>query len=186
MSTPVHVVIDLETMGTLPGCAVVGIGAVVVGADNEIGNTFSEQITLESNVAHGLRLEPDTVRWWLDQSDIARASIIGASASLQSALIRFDDFLNDACEGERHRLRVWGFGSDFDNAVLAAAYRAVGFDIGWPYWANRCLRTLLATHPVARVNPEVPHIALNDAIAQARTLMKVASTYGLRLQVLGV
>ena len=182
MNGLVHVVIDLETMGTQPGCAVVAIGAVVVdphNTDSPMDNTFSEHITLESNVAHGLRLEPDTVRWWLDQSDTARASVIGASASLQSALIRFDDFLNDACGGDRYRLRIWGYGSDFDNAVLAAAYRAVGFDVGWPYWANRCLCTLLATHPVERVKPEVPHIALNDAIAQARTLVVITDKYNL-------
>ena len=181
MSDLVHVVIDLETMGTLPGCAVVAIGAVVVNlnADNPIGDTFSEHITLESNVAHGLRLEPDTVRWWLEQSEPARAAITDARSALQSAIIRFDDFLNDACEGDRYRLRVWGCGSDFDNAILAAAYRAVGFDTGWPHWGNRCLRTLLATHPVDRVKPEAPHVALLDAIAQAKTLVAITTKYDL-------
>ena len=63
--------------------------------------------------------------------------------------------------------------------ILAAAYRAVGFDIGWPHWGNRCLRTLLAMHPVDRVKPEVPHVALSDAIAQARTLIAITGKYNL-------
>ena len=33
---------------------------------------------------------------------------------------------------------LWGNGSDFDNAILANAYRAIGQQQPWKFWNNRC------------------------------------------------
>lgn len=68
---------------------------------------------------------------------------------------------------------VWGCGSDFDNVILASAYRRCGIDLPWMWWDNRCYRTMknqfknCVAEPVRR---GIKHNALDDAIHQASHL----------------
>lgn len=71
-----HVMVDLETMGTLPGCAVASIGAVEFEPrTGKIGASFYLAIDLASCGALGLSCEVDTVKWWLGQTAEARAAL---------------------------------------------------------------------------------------------------------------
>jgi len=65
-------------------------------------------------------------------------------------------------------------GSDFDNAILYAAYAASGLEQAWEYWNSRCFRTLKALVPHVKMEKGgVAHNALDDAKNQALHAVKL-------------
>lgn len=78
MNKFLHLMIDLETMGTRPTAAIVSIGAVFFDTESELlGDEFYERIELNSVIQHEeTTLEADTIKWWLTQSSEARREIV--------------------------------------------------------------------------------------------------------------
>ncbi len=171
-----QVMLDLETMGNRPTSAIVAIGACVFDVETgEIGGRFYNTVDLESSMAAGLTVDGGTIIWWLKQGDRAREAITGAEARpLEQVLADFRSWL---LENMPNGGGIWGNGSDFDNATLANAYRATGWPAPWPFWQNRCYRTLknLAPH-IKLVREGTYHNALDDAVSQAKHLMQILKT----------
>ena len=68
--------LDLETWGVHPGCAIRSLGAVYFGFDGQpLGPTYYANVDTESCVALGLQLEPRVVEWWGEQSPEAQAAL---------------------------------------------------------------------------------------------------------------
>lgn len=158
--------IDLETFGTRPGAVIVALGAVCFG-EGKILDRFYARIDPVDAQAHGLTIEAATVTWWLEQSAAARIEIAAANAlPLAQVLVSFGRWLGeDAAE-------VWGNGASFDNALLAEAYARCGLARPWPFWMDRCYRTIKALHPAVKIVREgTHHNALDDAATQAAHLM---------------
>jgi inhibitor of KinA sporulation pathway (predicted exonuclease) len=77
---------------------------------------------------------------------------------------------------------VWGNGADFDNPILAAAYRATGISQGWKPYNGRCYRTIKNLAPQVRlVRTGTHHNALDDARAQAQHLLDIVEYTSLTL-----
>jgi hypothetical protein len=158
--------LDLETLGTKPGCVVLSIGAVAFGPTG-VGAEFYTVLSHEDQVATGLVEDPDTVAWWAKQSPAARRVFDEEQTPLREGLQLFTAF----CAGVASpgKLLMWGNGSDFDNPILRAVYDAAALNAPWGKYNNRCFRTLknlpLSCRPMHK--PEVPHHALYDAKAQA-------------------
>lgn len=163
-----NVMLDLETLGNKPGCVIVAIGAVRFGG----GHLFEEfymRVCAKDAAGEGLKLDVETVLWWMKQSDAARAELNRPGEYLTTALQEFDRF----CEPVKDAI-VWGNGSDFDNAILAAAYDVVGYEVPWKFWNNRCYRTLKNLRPeIALERMGTAHNALEDAKSQALHLMRM-------------
>jgi len=171
-----HVMIDLETFGTQSQSVIVSLGAVQFDPYNKgsLGASFHDAIDLKSAVGHGLKIDPSTVLWWLEQSDAARSALVAkakGASSMGSTLNAFRSYL----QGVSLNVKVWGNGADFDLALLQQAYEALGWEKPWKYNASRCYRTLLAEfgQPEDRVAPTLAHDALSDAIAQAQTAQNI-------------
>ncbi len=166
-----HIMLDLETLGTWPGSAIVSIGAVVFSPADGLGATFSRVISTRSCYTAGLSSDPDTMKWWDKQEPRARAVLAQADCTaawdLRQTLIDFGQFIDD--NGGYGRTRIWGNGADFDNALIAAACRAVRLQLPWRFYNSRCYRTLKALAP-AVTPPErqgIHHNSLDDATFQA-------------------
>lgn len=127
--------LDLETMGKRPGCAIMSIGALRWTLEGDVGEEFFCNVTLDSCVAAGLTLDPETVMWWMSQDEAARNAWMVNAVPLREALLSFSRWYR---KGDR----VWGNDETFDNAILVAAYDAVGLPVPWKYYHNRCFRTL--------------------------------------------
>lgn len=172
-----HVMLDLETMGTAPGCAIVSIGAVAFDSKKgKLGDTFYRAVSLESCQEFGLKIEGGAVNWWLAQSEAARQAL------LDPARVTLDVALNDlsAYWAEQEATYVWAHGASFDPPITEMAYRAVGPHLDrrhlvkgkaqapWEFWNARDTRTLF---DIAGVRPSrakgTHHNALDDAINQA-------------------
>ena len=71
-----HVMIDLETLGTLPGSVILSIGAVVFDPSKPISECIEGQfycvVNTEDSLRHGLKLNQATLDWWERQSQEAR------------------------------------------------------------------------------------------------------------------
>ena len=89
-----HLMLDLETMGTKSNSAIISIGAVEFNIQTgETGREFYRNISLQSCIDIGLKVDADTIMWWMQQSDAARNSLIGGKVvTIQQALIDFRKF----------------------------------------------------------------------------------------------
>lgn len=171
------VMVDLETLGNSPGAAILSIGAVAFDPETgEIDDAgYYSVVDVNSCVCAGLRFDPDTLAWWKDQSEEARAVLKDAWASkaptLKTALIGFNGYLR---QHGGTGVRVWGNGSDFDNALLAVAYRAADVAPGWKFWNSRCFRTLKNLSPLTTfTRVGTYHNALDDARTQAAHALRI-------------
>ena len=165
-----HVMLDLETWGTKPGCALRSIGAVSFNVDGNsngwIGDEFYRNIDAQSCLDAGLTKEPSTVDWWERQSPEAQAALRINPLPLLTVVGEFHDWLRFV-RGEF----VWSHGGNFDEPIWSAAAHAVGAKVPWKFWNARCTRTL---YHVADFDPRtLPrsgtyHNALDDARYQAQ------------------
>jgi hypothetical protein len=137
------VMVDLETLGTRAGCVVVSIGAVKFSPTTgfvDVDNAFYEVVDVEYSMRAGLVAEAGTLKWWMKQSDEARAVFSSQDAvSLPAALVRFAEWVSD--EGDYGDVKMWGNGAGFDNPILSAAFAVGGIKQPWYHWNDRCYRT---------------------------------------------
>jgi len=138
-----HIMLDLETMGTKPGCAIVSIGAVKFDLDTgKIGDKFYQVVSLRSCIAVGLMPEASTIMWWLQQSEQARRKLYSEPGMhIHEMLTEFSKF----CSADN---AVWGNSAAFDCSILAEAYNKVGFIVPWVHWNERCFRTMKTLFPI--------------------------------------
>jgi hypothetical protein len=170
-----HVMIDLETWGRVPGCAIRSIGAVVFDADeNILGERFYRNIDDASCEALGLTKDPETVQFWAEQSKAAQDALLDNCVPLAEALADFHKWF-----GNVGGVQVYGHGASFDPPILEAAFNACLLEAPWKFWDVRCCRTILAmaNRKPDRRSTDVHHNALHDAEAQARAVM-AAFRYG--------
>jgi hypothetical protein len=162
MKNEIHVMVDLETWGTAPGCAIRSIGAVeFCPVTGKLGDEFYATITDASCTEAGLKRESG------------------------DALTRFKRFWGD-CEGDF----FWSQGANFDEPILGWAMRAVAIRPPWKFAHARDTRT--AYHmgmsfgknydPYSIKRAGTYHNALDDAKHQARCVhLSVNSMFGGKL-----
>jgi 3' exoribonuclease, RNase T-like len=170
-----NVMIDIKTMGSAPGSAVLSIGAVCFGAIG-CGASFYEPISLSSCTATGLTINADSVSWWMRQSDAARNAAIQPDArSLAEVLTSFSEWFA-AHSGEK----VWCHGASLDVPILDEAFRVCELDVPWKACNVRDARTL---YDLADIAPEhtrrTLYQALDDAVIQANAAIEAYQKLGL-------
>lgn len=191
---PVHIMLDLETMSTASNAVILAIGAVHFG-QAEPDERASFYIDIEAGwymktlVGKTFDVDLDTVMWWLQQSDAARAAVANnqSTAQLPGALDAFQSWAITRADGDPSRLHIWGNGAGFDNVILANAYKACGVDAPWRFRNDRCYRTLKNEHadiPATPMAEEDRHHALKDAVHQANHLMQIAAAKNISLSTL--
>jgi exodeoxyribonuclease VIII len=171
---------DLETLGTRAGCVILSIGAqAFCPQTGELGDTFYIVISSTSCAYYGLTSEPLTLTWWLNQSEESRGVITQANSpdaiNLKDALKQYNTWLKK----QGGAVQVWGNGSDFDNAILYAAYAAVDVPVGFKFWNSRCYRTLCSLHQQVKLPARVGthHNALDDATTQALGAIAIFNSF---------
>lgn len=178
-----HIMHDLETLGTVPGCAILSIGAVAFDplsgwVDPE---GFYRVVFRPSCEEAFLSEDPDTLEWWSKQNAEARA-VLEHVESLETSVpldVALDEFNHYAFTQGGPDVRMWGNGADFDNAITAAAMDAVKKKPIWKFWNNRCYRTIKNLAPDLKLNRTgTYHNALDDARTQTTHLLSIASQRG--------
>jgi len=170
--------LDIETLGTAPGCAIAAIGAVVFDPVRGLGDEFYRRVNIKSCVDVGLNLDVDTIIWWMQQSDAARKETFApATTSISQSLMDFMNWRDHALLSDgSETLEVWGNGADFDNPILEAAFDACRLPAPWGRRDGRCYRTLKNLFPSIAANHHpkaVAHNALHDARLQAEHAVRI-------------
>ena len=170
-----HVMVDLETLGTVADSVIMSIGAVKFDLDSDAmdDNGFYASISTDSNMDCTGRLrrtQEDTLMFWLKQSADAQRVFHEPKTTLEAGLEQFSDWLGD------DNYCMWSNGADFDLPMLAHAYTGLGIEIPWKFWNSRCFRTyknLPQVFGVLIAPSGVKHNALTDAFNQARHLQAI-------------
>lgn len=165
---------DLESMGTQPDSAIVGIGLVEFDLSKGlIGNTFFRAVNLGDATRRGCRIDAGTVAWWLSQTKEAQNAIIWNTGSLPHVLGEVTEFMHSC--GPQKEIRVWGNDPAFDNAMLAHSFWLCEMETPWMFWNNRCVRTIRALYKHVEQDEfeGEKHNAVDDALAQVRHLIKI-------------
>lgn len=175
-----QVMIDIETMGTAPGSAIVAIGAVMFGKESDaLGPEFYVTIDLKDAVDRGMTMDAETVLWWLSKEETARMELVSpARMNLRAALEDLGLWLcmnMNSQDLSSDHLQVWGNGASFDLVLLEAAYKLNHLPCPWRYWQQNCYRTISKLHPLLKLerNGSVHHHALDDARVQAKHLCRI-------------
>lgn len=159
------VMLDLETWGKRPGCALRSIGAVCFDPRNHnIGPEFYTNVG-GGQVGAGLTVDGETAEWWQKQSEESQRVLQVDRKDLALATQSFREWFH-AVNG----VNVWSHGKAFDPPILEVASHAVGVQVPWGYRAVRDTRTLydLAEFDPATIpNQGIKHHALHDARYQA-------------------
>jgi len=163
MSDPTRVMVDIETLGTEPGCAILSIGAAVFDHDG-VDETWAMSVDLESCEAYGLDADLSTLSWWLKRSDEAQAAALEGGEPLGDVLREFTQWYRS-----RNADQLWANSPIFDVAILDAACERVGIESPWSFWELRDYRTLSDLAIAEDIEREgTSHEALDDAVHQAR------------------
>lgn len=178
----VHVMIDLETLGTSPSSKILSIGAAAarLKSPTEVECICNYQIVNSTKQVDSTS-SLDTLDWWRKQTGEAR-QVLNYSMSSMTGLVEGLLALRVYLQSLRHdpkNVFVWGNGADFDLAILSWAYdHYLGVKPPWDYRNARCFRTLKNLYPQIK-DPKVagliPHRADHDAINQLKWLMEIRS-----------
>lgn len=133
------VMIDLETVGRTPGCALIQIAAVPfnINTGKVSSNTFKLAINLQGQLDSGKMFTycPNTYKWWMKENPflfnkLSRSDnhYVRVGSDFQKWFRSLEDYQN---------IRVWGNSNRFDLGILEGWYtRSIGpkFQPFWNTW----------------------------------------------------
>lgn len=168
MSNLCHVMLDIESLGTRPGCVVLS-AAFVRFEDMAL---TSLNLSMEDQYELGLETGPSTLDWWRTQSQDTWRAATCDPFPLVSALNHFSTWLGWARAGRE--MWIWCHGAGFDAPLLQEVYQRAGIACPWSFRDVRDTRTLydLAGVDSREYRVEPAHIAANDALGQARAAVE--------------
>lgn len=167
------VMVDLETLGTSPGCIILSIGATTFDERFQ----FYEKISLQDSDRQGFMEDPETMAWWSKQEPIVYAEATNGEKTVQEVLGEFSDWYKRL---PATNVFIWGNGADFDLPILREYYTTMKMKAPWKPFNGRCYRTLKNLYPkitVTRAAAAVKHNALMDAIFQAQHACAILSQH---------
>lgn len=173
-----QVMLDIETLGTEPGCVVLSIGAVLF--DMKSGETSTEfvmNIDIKDSLAMGLQISADTLKWWLAQGEEAtKRAFSEDNDSLIDTLSQFSNFIDSNGGSD---LKIWGNGARFDMGIVNDLYRLIGQPIPWNNFKERDVRTLVDFAPEVKTRvvkeAKKQEEVLHDPIVDCKVQIKYCS-----------
>lgn len=167
-----HLMIDLETLGTSSNAVVVSISAVVFDmSTGEIGEEFEIGLDKDQQLLKGGVIDEDTVNWWAEQSDEAKAELERlVKIDVDEALNSFATWLKNQFKAPS-KVKMWGNGATFDNVIVRNLFERHGIKIPIPYYCDKDVRTLTyltKTQPKKYEFTGVKHRGIDDCKHQIK------------------
>lgn len=160
--------VDIETLSNRSNGVIISIGAVMFDiTTGETAEGFRVDITPQSCIDVGLKMDASTVLWWMKQNDKAREDMLYCEEglTLSESITMFSKFITD-----NNVKGIWGNSNRFDLGLLENAYHALCMKTPWPYWAERDVRTLVSFAPDIKksIVNDLPHSPIHDCIYQIK------------------
>ncbi len=162
------VMIDLETLGTRYNAQIIQIGACFFDRNTgEIGDVFSANVMIDPSEDGKFTTDYDTIKWWFEQSQEARESVMRDPVPLSGVLGGLNQFVRQSGPD----VMLWSHAT-FDIPILMNAFNVYGIKFAVPFRNMRDLRTLMDLSYADRDFPKrertgIHHNALDDAQFQA-------------------
>ncbi len=177
-----HLSVDIETMGGPPKGALISIGAVYFDIrTGTLGAQFSVNIDLRSSVSKGMMTDEKTIKWWNGPSNAEALELTKVDmVTLPDALMEFMNWIAE----NRKQPMMWGNSSNFDNVILDEAFKLCELPFPSHYrqwrdmrtWTQELGKDLLGLKKKDFSHLEEDwqaHVALDDAIKQARIISEI-------------
>ncbi|WP_313265126.1 3'-5' exonuclease [Sphingobacterium sp.] len=168
------IMIDMETLDIRPTSVILSIAAIAFNRSDENYNIapFDVKIdSLDQADSYHRTIDPDTEKWWEQQSDEAKDAAFNGQITLRHALHKLTFFIRDNSNIET--VRVWAKSPSFDLAILKNALDYFKYNTPWQYQNERDVRTYIADSPEVRElkRNNVEHVAVSDAIYQTTQVL---------------
>lgn len=150
-----NIALDIETLSTHNDAAIISIAAKVFDfsgkplPNDKPKKKFCIIINASSCAMHGMHFDMDTVNWWSQQTDEAKAPhvclALPHSVTISAALIALKIFIEDIrTTSPTGKILVWCQGTDFDIPILKNAYNNIlKCDTPWRHDELRDSRTFI-------------------------------------------
>jgi len=163
-NTPIHIMLDTETLGMGENAIILSIGAVKF--DLETGVDLKDfYIDIDPQKYPG-SVDISTIKFWMEQIAEGKKAPMAGILDVGAAIGMFNQWLLDACGEDTSRLVIWANGTDFDIPKLAYAYKVCGGNPPWKYNSVRDARTVYKLFPDYGLKP--PEVDKHHALADAR------------------
>ena len=166
--------IDFETLGTDPDTVVISVGAQFFDLETKtLGPSFHMAFDISDQLKKGRSITPETLKWWMSQSDAAKKVFHAKARPTQEVLQTFVTWAKSNC-GKKN-LKVWGNGVGFDISIMESLLTQFELEIPWMYWNCFDLRTFkrfVANNEKIEKSIGVNHDALDDCTNQIQFMFK--------------
>ena len=181
--------IDIETVGRTPGCAIIQIAAVPfnmnTGAISD--NIFRSSINLDHQLESGKGFTycPNTYKWWMKENPELFKRLSRSSMKYNQVGSEFQSWFNKLNNSKN--IRVWGNSSRFDLGIIEGWYKkAIGykFEPFWNTWLERDVRTLAMLNPKIKADTKfigTKHDAIDDCKHQIKYCRAIVRKYKLKV-----
>lgn len=171
-----RVMIDIETLSTVPTAAVIAIG-VVIREDENPKHRQARSWFIHRDCTLGHENE-ETLEWWSKQDPIVRNQVFGGNQLPREVIQEFNGFLqsNGVTPDRTEDIRCYASPAMFDFPILRHQYHLLGLTPAWSWRTERCLSTLKKEIldnfqiRIAEVEPEFKHHPVHDCLAQFEEL----------------
>lgn len=176
ITQPIRVMIDFETLDTIPSAAILSMGAVQFGLPFGTDRPrFYERASMSSNEFRHRSISRGTVEWWDKQSVEARNEAFGGTQEVDDMLTLFLEWIGTIAPAEE--VEIWSRGAGFDCEILQHAFLNIFGNYPFDFRKHMCQRTVERLMPLdlkaLAASNGMKHHALQDAIYQA-DLMDIA------------
>lgn len=166
------IMLDIETLSTDSNALVLSISAVIFDIESkEIGDCFEIGLNKEQQLKKGARVDAQTVKWWNEQSDEAKAMLERLTrVGIEEALNLFNDWITSNFKAVS-KINLWGNGATFDNVIVENLYKRHDIEFAVPYYCHRDVRTLVR---LAKINTRaydfqgIKHNGIDDCLHQIK------------------
>ena len=156
----IHAMIDLETLHTTPGAAVLTVGGVKFDpfSDAEPHSEFYYKLDIDSQYR---QVSDATINWWSQQDPKVQEEAFN-----EEGRVSVDTVVEQLTKWIHNRDVIWGHGYGFDITILENLYRMMERPIPWQFWQVRDSRTLFSALKNGDPRKSM-QTDLNNAIADA-------------------
>lgn len=172
--------LDIETLDTKQSAVILSIAMVEFYPNDNSGATQIAHVfpSVTDQIKEGRTTSGDTAIWWMTQDTTAQLQMIEGRRRFEANGMPLDSIRDIIIANVMNADAIWAKGPDFDCKIVEDF---LGTKFRWPFWKNRCVRTLNSVYPeyaqMASIEGLVKHNAVDDChiqIAQIQSIYKNA------------